>query len=901
MHVAKIVFISIFLLTCQRCLYGQVDSVLLEVEQLQGSSRTRYVVEKMPYLFENDVKNAMLLGAEVYEDVKHISLPEDEKMKFIFLLGSMYSTEGLLDSANSVIDDLKLESQSDLAIGIAELLASYRFQKNDPQKAEEAAARAHESLSKSDDDHYYLVRATYSLASLNYDEGNYDESLLWINKTLATAQGSDHLRMKAAGLMFKGALLREKGEQDSVKFYLYKALEMERQAGSKKGIARVSNQLGIMEARLGNTDEALALFKQAMQMHLDLSNVSSYINAVNNVGIIHGMKGEYDSALIRYQEVLEKSEQTEDAANHALALGNIGSVLITLARYDEAVNALENSLEIYRELGSKPGISRVLNNLGNAYRKQKKYENALPYLKESLALKIEMGRKSMIGVSVHNIADLYRQMEWYDSAAVYFNRALKLKKEVGDKESIVNTYFGLGKLMRNIDRPEQSEAYLDSALVMAKEVGLLFRIRDIYEFQSGYYAERKDFERSYEKHVLYKQVYDSLFTTESESVVAELQTKFKTKEQQQQIALLEQKRQSQSQLVAWLTLSSVLLVLLIAVVFNRYRLKNRAARVIQKKSDELAQSNKELRELSEFKRGMTNMIAHDIKNPLNAIIGFSKMIEGKEGSEISKAGNAILRLVTNMLDVEKYESSSPSLNLQPSSLSDLIFEAKLAVELLLHDKSIQLSVEIENGVILRVDRDMMVRVLVNLLSNAIKYSPHGGTVQVFSQIEEVDGKSYVKLSISDAGLGISEEEQSYIFDKFYQRNAKNSGRVPSTGLGLAFCKMAVNAHDGSISVESGNGEGCVFHLVLEVEKSSKIVSRQISESNDVIISESDQQILSQYSRRLKALKVHNVSAIIAILDEIEGLNLQTKWPDQIRSAVQYSNKEQFHSLLEMIK
>ena len=879
---------------------AQVDTVLQKIERLEGAAKTDYIVRNMAYLFDNHVEEATKWGAEAYKELGAAKLTSKEEMKFIFLLGSLYGTSGLDEPLNRLIDDLMGEPENDLSVGIAYLLKSYQLQQDDLDGAMEAATNAYDVFEEASN-LQYLIRAGYSAASISYDKGDYDESMTWIDSTLEILQSIEEPRVEATCYMLKGTLFREKGQTDSVKHYLYKALEIENAAGNDKGIARVSNQIGIMEARRGNTEEAYLLFKKALVIHEKVNNTSSYIQMLNNVGIIHGMRGEYDSALSYYQEVLRISEETEDRANQALATGNIGSTLLNLSKHKEAISPLENSLELYREIGSKPGISRALNNLGNAHRRLEMYDEALSYLKQSLALKEEMGRKSLIAVNIHNIADLFRQTEQYDSASLYYSRALRIKKEVGDRESIALTYFGIGKLKRKMKEVRLAHLYVDSAFIVAREVGILFLIRDIREFQSGYYAELNDFEKAYEFHVLYKEVYDSLFTTESESVVAELQEKFRTKEQQQQIALLEQKRRNQNQLLAGLTGGAVLLVVLIVVIYNRYRLKNRSNKIIQKKSEELSQSNKELKELSEFKQGMTSMIAHDIKNPLNAIIGFSNLLQGKEGAEISKAGNAILRLVTNMLDVEKYETAMPSLNLELTALTDIIAEASLAVELLLHDKSIQLLTDIEEGVILKVDRELMNRVLVNLLSNAIKFSPHNGRIEIFSNLIDAEGKTFVRVSVSDQGLGIPEEDQPYIFEKFYQSTAKNSGRVPSTGLGLAFCKIAINAHDGVISAESKEGQGCMFHVTLEVEKLSGERTRTAKHQAAVSISDRDLEVLSKYSAKLKELKVHNVSAIMAILDEIEGLHLETKWPAQIRSAVQYSNKEQFYSLLEMIK
>ena len=205
-----------------------------------------------------------------------------------------------------------------------------------------------------------------------------------------------------------------------------------------------------------------------------------------------------------------------------------------------------------------------------------------------------------------------------------------------------------------------------------------------------------------------------------------------------------------------------------------------------------------------------------------------------------------------------------------------------------------------NDAIIRVDKELIIRVFVNLVSNAIKYSPSNGTIRVSSDLVLLEGKEYVKIGVSDYGSGIPEAEQQFIFEKFYQHEVKKLGMTPSTGLGLSFCKMAVNAHDGTISVESRENVGSTFWVTLEVFEALPVEEREQNEYSNLVLSKEDKQILEGYSRRLRELKIYKVSAIMQILDEIEGLNLETRWPNQVRSAVQYSNKVRFEELIKMI-
>ena len=876
----------------------QVDSVVQEILSLQGIERTEYIFRSMKLLSTYDSKKAILYGQEVMGNWNHLGVSPKEKYDFYYVLGSSYNAINQADSMIVLLNEIKEINDDDpFRLGIVNLLQAYTTAAYDASL--ELSKKAYQYFTR-EGDPYYLAKAAYATSITSFHLGEYEEGVSWTNMALKVLEEADFPTIRADVLRTKGMLLREMGNIDEAGSYYNQALKIHEQLGYKHGIARTSNQIAIMEARLGNYDRAYDLFKTAMKLYKELGNTSYYIQMVNNLGVVHRIRGEYDSAITYFKKVVSVCEKQDDRANLALALSNIGVSLMDLKKHEESIPPLKRSLELYRDLGGKLGISRVLNNLGNSYRLLKEYDLAIQYYEQSLAIKEEMGRKTSMALTVHNIGDLYREKNDIVAAVKYYRRALGLKKELGDKEGLVSTYFGLGKVSRMAGDADKALQYVDSAKFLAKESGLMFRIRDINEFLSGYYAELGEFKKAYEAHVAFKEVYDSLFTTESESVIAALQQEFKTKEQQQKIELLERTRKNQNQLVAGLVGGAVLLIVLVGVTYNRYRIKNKANKVIKEKSEALEHSNRELKALSEFKQGMTNMIAHDIKNPLNAIIGLSRKLNRKEGADISKAGEAILRLVTNMLDVDKFEETKPALNLKQVLLSDLVSEARLAIEPLLHDKSVRLLIDIENDVVISVDEDLMTRVLVNLLSNAIKFSPSNDVVSIYSRLLELESEKYVKIGISDNGPGISEEDQPFVFERFYQSDAKKSGLTPSTGLGLAFCKMAVMAHDGSISVESEKPHGATFWVTLEVKEAMDTSVHSGDKQLIVNISESDQKMLMNYSSKLKGLRVHNVSAIATILDEIEVLNLDTSWPEHLRNAVRYSNEDQFKNLIDMI-
>jgi two-component system, NtrC family, sensor histidine kinase KinB len=163
------------------------------------------------------------------------------------------------------------------------------------------------------------------------------------------------------------------------------------------------------------------------------------------------------------------------------------------------------------------------------------------------------------------------------------------------------------------------------------------------------------------------------------------------------------------------------------------------------------------------------------------------------------------RLINSLLDINRLEAGQSITNQQAVNAGKMVNEAIEIVQPVLENKQIQVSVQLPAIFpFLWVDEDMIRRVLINLLENAIKYTPVRGEITVAGEVEG----DWVKLSIKDNGPGIPRDAREHIFDKFIRLQ---SDRFPrGVGLGLAFCRLAVQAHGGQIWVESQEGAGSRF-------------------------------------------------------------------------------------------
>lgn len=234
----------------------------------------------------------------------------------------------------------------------------------------------------------------------------------------------------------------------------------------------------------------------------------------------------------------------------------------------------------------------------------------------------------------------------------------------------------------------------------------------------------------------------------------------------------------------------------------------------------LLESNERLKKLNKLKNNFLSIVSHDLRTPLNTIVGFSgMMLDGAYGplkedvikpmKVIRKSAQRQLALIDNLLDLAKIESGYIQLERSMRRMSSVLEECceSMALNAELKDINLNLTFPEEEPRVF-IDAGKMTQVVNNLLGNAIKFSPKGGVVDVGLCFENEN----MLIKISDKGPGIAQEDMSALFSKFQQLGAKATGGEKGTGLGLAITKRIVEMHGGKIWAESCLGEGSDFYV-----------------------------------------------------------------------------------------
>ncbi|HAC44600.1 MAG TPA: hypothetical protein DCF65_00895 [Chloroflexi bacterium] len=268
-------------------------------------------------------------------------------------------------------------------------------------------------------------------------------------------------------------------------------------------------------------------------------------------------------------------------------------------------------------------------------------------------------------------------------------------------------------------------------------------------------------------------------------------------------------------------------------------------------------------ELSKAKDEMVSMVSHEMRTPLASIVGFAELLftrkvtpeqRGEYLGVMLQEGRRLTALINDFLDLRRIEGGHLKMRYAPADIKALI---KRGVALIADPDGIPIQIRVPyNMPLVRIDGDSIFRVVANLLSNARKYSPDGGSIVVGAGVVA----DMVEVYVQDQGLGIPADALSQVFRRFFRVDNPDRHGIKGTGLGLAICKNIVEAHGGTIGVESdGLGKGARFHFTVPL-------AQEAAQVGDVLVVEDD----SGFAHLLQA--------------ELTGLGLSSTWAADAETA-----------------
>jgi signal transduction histidine kinase len=245
-------------------------------------------------------------------------------------------------------------------------------------------------------------------------------------------------------------------------------------------------------------------------------------------------------------------------------------------------------------------------------------------------------------------------------------------------------------------------------------------------------------------------------------------------------------------------------------------------RDLQARYEALQHAHLRLQESERLRQDLVNMLVHDLKVPLSVILSSLELLRDEQDQDSIETRDAILdiahhsaqemlQLITDLLEMQRLEAGQMPLRLQPVDLAQILHATVDQARRLAEQKGVALHLRLsEPAPWAWADSHLTARVVMNLVENAIKNTPYQGEVRITGQAATRE----TIISVADSGPGIPTGHRDHLFDKFSQIGCSTRNGQGSVGLGLAFCKMAVEAQRGWIAVESGPESGALFRFGL---------------------------------------------------------------------------------------
>ena len=712
--------------------------------------------------------------------------------------------------------------------------------------------------------------------------------------------------------------------------YTQQALYLSKQLGSMLKTAQVYKMLGLLYRQKNDFALCKENYEKAIVLYKKLGNELQAANIYVSLGMIHRRRANYTEALRHLFKGMEVFEATDNLHGKARIYNSIAITYGELGIFDKALDYNFRSLNIHKKSNNKEEYALVLGDIAYEYYKKNEFDLALKYSKISESTSREF-KKKIAGLWAIGVQGLV-----YEKQKKY-NKAIRiLEKVTSGFEQMRADYLALffktylGYALVSAQEYKRAETLLTATLTSARKrksgemwVMSLLGLYNIHKLQNqtnaAFYFQGR-----------YIHVRDSIYSYHKNQEFASMQLSFQMDRErannQQKLAKKQAEIYSQNLVLkqrnTLLYTSVIIALLLVVIVLYIFRSRQKQVKFnqtlaqqnkeITEKKEEIAQQAEELRitnerlvMLDEFKQRMTGMIVHDLKNPLNAIIGLSeKKYSPQFQKNINQSGIRMLNLVMNILDVQRFEEAEILLTQKPHSLKLIIQKAHEQVSLSLAEKGVLFRQDVPENLVVNIDESLVVRVFVNLFNNAIKYTPAKGKITV--TLEDISA-TMQKILVNDTGVGIPSEFIDSAFDKFSRHNnPEESGH--SSGLGLTFCKQAVEAHEGEIGIISKITIGSTFWFTLPKASlgSVSVTTRkgliaavpEMPCDSFATLSSKEKDILYPYIQQLQKMEIYELTAIKNILGQLPGGNSAIqKWKKELENTLYSWNEVKFKELL----
>lgn len=532
------------------------------------------------------------------------------------------------------------------------------------------------------------------------------------------------------------------------------------------------------------------------------------------------------------EQLLEQAKAFNATLNNpyveVLILNELGQIKASMGKMLEAFKNYEAVLTYKDVIDNPKAEAKALFNIAQIYSTQGIYNRALQTHRRALLIRRSINDKSKEAVSLNEIGELYRRMKNDGRALANHRLALKIRHSLGDKRGISESYNNIGILYYLQKRYNEAIRNLTAGLQAGLESQTLIQQQISYDYLSLCHKELDEYDLALMKREQFLVVSDFIQNQKNDQRLLESQSRYVIDTKESQIETLEAERQKRDeQLTRQKHLRNFLIsviglgIVIVGLILNLYKVKQRANTDLQLINEKVNSQNAQLQALNATKDKFFSIIGHDLKGPLNSLTSFSGLlinhVESLSREEIQmlakdfdKSLKNLYALLNNLLEWSRSQTGNIDFTPETFDITLLLKENRELLCAQAQNKKIGFLGDLNDKVAVRAHRHSLNTVVRNLVSNSIKFTPEGGVIKLGLE----QNHKHVLVSVADTGVGMSREVISKLFRIDAKHTTKGTANEKGTGLGLILCKDFVEKNGGKLWVESEEGKGSVFYFTV---------------------------------------------------------------------------------------
>ncbi len=548
---------------------------------------------------------------------------------------------------------------------------------------------------------------------------------------------------------------------------------------------------------------------------------------------------DYYGSLQLLLSVLERASQSGDESIQKKASLFLGFNYRFLARYQESLPFLDQAIALAEREGDTGTMLTAMNEKANNLYYLKQTERAEKLRLEALSIAREKGFREEETFISHDLAIRFVDAGNFRKALEYFLNAYRVNVQNGSSRQTAIVSCNLADAYLNLGKNDSAFFYLSVADSLTRNHKHDYERSLVYDMLGRYYAQTGNYRKAFDYLTKFRALHDSIYNLEKERQIVLISSVYQAEKKDQENKLL---RHRQKTLLTITVISGCFIFLIILMLFRNYR-KTKSINTEMAKSNEIISRQKEnlsqafdilrqhekgLEEANASKDIFFSIIAHDLKSPFNALLGFSKILDEEydtfTATEVKKiianihhASDNVYRLLENLLAWSRTQTNRIEINKETFDLAGLISDTLEVLNPQIKGKEITVKFDNRHPVIASSDRFMIEFVVRNLVSNAIKYVQRGGEIRIERIIPGESGlkAEKIQLAVIDNGVGIPEEHLGKLFRIDGSVKTYGTENESGTGLGLIVCHEFIKKLGGELWVKSIPGQGSSFFFTAD--------------------------------------------------------------------------------------